>query len=95
MSRNGSEAISLAQQIQPQLITLDLGLPGMSGWEVLRTLRADGATRAIPIVAISAHVGEVDASFQEQVARVIPKPFYLSDVVDAIEEILHVSLPDS
>jgi signal transduction histidine kinase/CheY-like chemotaxis protein len=52
-ARHGDEAIRLAKDSRPAAVTLDLGLPGMDGWEVLRRLKSDDATRAIPVVIIS------------------------------------------
>ncbi|MGV8041543.1 MAG: response regulator [Thermoanaerobaculaceae bacterium] len=52
-ARSFQEAIRLARSVRPAAITLDLVLPGADGWEVLRSLKSDEATRAIPVVIIS------------------------------------------
>jgi CheY-like chemotaxis protein/two-component sensor histidine kinase len=52
-ARYGEEAIKLAGDLRPLAITLDLVLPGIDGWEVLKRLKADGTTRDIPIIIIS------------------------------------------
>ncbi|MFA6956340.1 MAG: response regulator [Thermoanaerobaculia bacterium] len=52
-ARQGEEALRLARQIHPVAITLDLGLPGLDGWEVLKRLKADEETRDIPVVIVS------------------------------------------
>ncbi|HEY2091482.1 MAG TPA: response regulator [Thermoanaerobaculia bacterium] len=52
-ARYGEEAIKLAGDLRPLAITLDLVLPGLDGWEVLKRLKADGTTRDIPIIIIS------------------------------------------
>lgn len=44
-----------AQTMRPDLVLMDLSLPGMDGWEALRRLRADGRTRDLRIVALTAH----------------------------------------
>jgi len=44
-----------AQTTHPDLVLMDLSLPGMDGWEALRRLRADGRTRDLRIVALTAH----------------------------------------
>lgn len=85
---SGLAALALAREMQPRLITLDLGLPGISGYEVANALRADATTREIPILAISAHAANMDAAFRSSLARVIAKPFYLSDVVRAVMDVL-------
>ncbi len=53
-SQNGKEAFQLACRHRPDLITLDLSIPGMNGIEVLKQLRAEPQTQTIPIVCISA-----------------------------------------
>ena len=50
---NGEQALALARERQPSLITLDLMMPGMDGWEVLRRLKAEPALAPIPVVIIS------------------------------------------
>jgi len=52
-ARHGDEALRLARESRPIAVTLDLVLPGIDGWEVLKTLKSDAATRDIPVVIIS------------------------------------------
>lgn len=52
---NGQEAVTLAREISPDLILMDLGLPVMDGWAATRMLKADESTRHIPIIVLSAH----------------------------------------
>ncbi|MEZ0227238.1 MAG: response regulator [Planctomycetota bacterium] len=54
-ARNGIEAIEKAGELVPDLILMDLSLPGMDGWEATRRLKADEKTRKIPIVALTGH----------------------------------------
>jgi two-component system cell cycle response regulator DivK len=55
VAEDGEAAIALARAEQPDLILMDLELPGIDGWEAARRLKADSATHAIPIIALSAH----------------------------------------
>jgi CheY-like chemotaxis protein len=57
---DGSQAVALARGERPDLILMDIGLPGMDGWEATRAIRDDQATRAIPIIALTACVMESD-----------------------------------
>ncbi len=52
-ARHGEEAIKLARESRPVAVTLDLVLPGLDGWEVLKKLKSDEVTRDIPVVIIS------------------------------------------
>ena len=52
-ARTGEEALALARSVRPKVITLDLVLPGLDGWEVLKRLKADEQTRDIPVVIVS------------------------------------------
>ncbi len=51
----GGEALALAFALRPQVIVMDLALPGMDGWEATRQLKSDERTRRIPIVALTGH----------------------------------------
>ena len=62
VSRDGLAAIATAQLARPDLILMDLGLPLLDGWEAARRLKADPATTAIPIIALSAHAMAGDRS---------------------------------
>jgi two-component system cell cycle response regulator DivK len=54
-ARDGREAIEKARALQPDLILMDLSLPGIDGWEATRLLKAAPETRQIIIIALSAH----------------------------------------
>jgi CheY-like chemotaxis protein len=52
---DGMQGIALTAAEQPNLVIMDLGLPVLDGWEATRRLKADPATRHIPVIALSAH----------------------------------------
>ena len=52
---DGREAISMAWSEMPNLILMDLSLPNLDGWEATRRLKADRATKQIPVIALTAH----------------------------------------
>jgi CheY-like chemotaxis protein len=56
LATNGIEAIQLATSLRPDLIVMDVQMPVLDGWEATRRLKANPATRLIPVVALTAHV---------------------------------------
>ena len=52
---DGEEALRAAQDLAPALVLMDISLPGISGWEVTRRLKAASQTRLIPVIALTAH----------------------------------------
>jgi CheY-like chemotaxis protein len=52
---DGGEGLAKARAESPDLILMDLGLPGLDGWEATRQLKAEPRTRGIPVIALTAH----------------------------------------
>jgi CheY-like chemotaxis protein len=59
-AEDGEKGLLLARSEMPDLILMDISLPVMCGWEVTRLLKADEATRHIPIIALTAHAWITD-----------------------------------
>ena len=55
MAMDGEQALEMAQAEAPDLILMDISLPGLDGWEATRRLKAMPETQAIPIIALTAH----------------------------------------
>jgi CheY-like chemotaxis protein len=55
MAVDGLQAVATAQTKLPDLILMDLGLPGIDGWEATRQLKEHAVTRHIPVIVLSAH----------------------------------------
>jgi adenylate cyclase len=90
---NGSLALSGAKTIRPDLILLDIMMPGMDGYEVCRRLKQDPQTQDIPIIFISAIDGSVDKVKAFEVGGVdyVSKPFQIEEVLVRIEHQLRIS----
>jgi two-component system alkaline phosphatase synthesis response regulator PhoP len=85
----GHEALTKAQIEQPNLILLDIMMPQMDGWEVLKLLRVDEETADIPVAMLSARTEAKDRvqGLQEGAIDYICKPFSLQDLLAKIETI--------
>jgi DNA-binding response OmpR family regulator len=76
-ARNGEEAIALALERHPDLVLLDVAMPGLDGYEVTRRLRADASTHGTPVVLLTARaqVKDVIAGFEAGANDYVTKPF--------------------
>jgi DNA-binding response OmpR family regulator len=90
---NGEEAFRLAVESTPDLIILDVMMPGQGGVETCRALKADPRTSSIPVILLTALAGREDRSAGRQAGAdaYITKPFSPQKVVDAVHELLGVS----
>jgi DNA-binding response OmpR family regulator len=87
----GHEALTRAQLERPHLILLDIMMPQMDGWEVLKLLRVDEETARIPVAMLSARTEAKDRvqGLQEGAIDYICKPFSLQELLGKIEAIFH------
>ncbi len=90
---NGTNAIDLANAHQPNLILLDIKMPGMNGYEVCTSLKSHVNTQEIPIIFISAieNVQEKVEAFSVGGVDFINKPFHLIEVLARVETHLRIS----
>ena len=63
LAASGADGLQMATSLLPQLITLDLMMPGMDGWQLLKRLAADPVLARIPVVVVSSIAGEMQHSF--------------------------------
>jgi two-component system cell cycle response regulator DivK len=87
---DGQEAVALARSAQPDLILMDLGLPGIDGSEATRQLKDDARTRHIPIIVLSAHAMTTDRKIALAAGcdDFDTKPVQFERLVDKIETLL-------
>ena len=89
-ARNCNEAVDQAFALKPDLILMDLSLPGMDGWEATRRLKADESTRHIPIVALTGHAlaGASDGAKKAGCDSFVTKPCLPDDLVVEVRRML-------
>jgi two-component system cell cycle response regulator DivK len=86
----GIEAVALARSASPDLILMDLLLPGMDGWQATAELKRDPRVRHVPIVALTAHALSDE---RERIARLgcdafLAKPCLPPDLIRTVDRIL-------
>jgi CheY-like chemotaxis protein len=82
--------LQMAHDERPDLILLDIQLPGMDGYEVLRRLRADPLSRAVPVIAVSANAmpSDVDRGIAAGFADYLTKPLDMNRLIASVEAVL-------
>lgn len=88
-ARSAEEALELLATLQPTMILVDLALPGMSGWELLKVLRERPATRDVPMVAITAYhsLRVAEEAIQAGFDAYFPKPLDTTSFVRELRRI--------
>jgi two-component system cell cycle response regulator DivK len=92
---DGAQGLDLAQRLHPDLIIMDIQLPGISGLEVTRNLKADDSTRQIPIVATTAFAmrGDEEMILASGCDAYMSKPIAISPFLELIETFM-MKVPD-
>jgi CheY-like chemotaxis protein len=87
---DGEEGVARAKADAPDLVVMDLSLPGIDGWEATRQLKAADETRAIPVLALTAHAmaGDREKALEAGCDDFDTKPVDLPRLVDKIEGLL-------
>ena len=96
-ARNGHEAIEKAISLLPDLILMDLSLPGMDGWEATRRLKADEKTCKIPVVALTGHAlaGHSEGAKAAGCDAFVTKPCMPDQLVAEVKRVLEGPKPKS
>ncbi len=86
---SGPEALELFHKEKPDLLVLDVMMPGMDGFQVLETLRSDPETAQVPVLMLTARDQHNDIlkGYQMGATSYLVKPFNLDELVEAIREV--------
>jgi PAS domain S-box-containing protein len=89
-ARDGKTGIRLAREKHPDVILMDINLPGISGIEALKILREDAATAHIPVVALSANAmpRDIEKGLHAGFFRYLTKPIKVNEFMETLEEAL-------
>lgn len=89
-AQNGQESLQILETVQPTFILLDLSMPGMDGWEVLKAIRANPKIAATIVIALTGHVMQEDLD-QVKAAGFngyITKPYMMATFLSRIKDTL-------
>ena len=94
---NGNSGIEIARASLPELILMDINLPGINGYEALKILRSDPATAHIPVIAISANAMplDVERGLKAGFFRYITKPIKVNEFMEALDVTLEFAEKNS
>jgi DNA-binding response OmpR family regulator len=93
-AQGGQQGLETIFSDPPDLILLDLMMPGMDGWEVYQQLKAKDETRNIPVIIITAKAQAIDRVLGLHIAKVddyISKPFRPQELMDSIEKVFRIT----
>ena len=87
---DGEQAVELATRLVPDVVVMDLSLPGMDGWEATRRLKADARTRDVPVIALTGHAlaGHSRTARDAGCDAFLAKPCLPETLVEKVQELL-------
>ena len=87
---NGQEALGMVEQSQPDLLLLDIGMPGLDGFDVVRKIRENPGLATLPVLAVTAYAmrDDRDNVLNEGFDGYLSKPIHARDLTNEIERLL-------
>jgi CheY-like chemotaxis protein len=89
-AEDGHQALAAVAKKLPDVILMDLSIPGVDGWEVTRRLKSDARTKSVPIIALTAHAmrGDEERARTAGCDHYLAKPISPKRVVEEVRKIL-------
>lgn len=90
IATDGEQGVAMASSESPDIILMDMSLPGIDGWTATRQVKAEEATRAIPVIALTAHAmaGDREKAMEAGCDDFDTKPVELARLLGKIEALL-------
>ena len=90
VAEDGQQGVQRAEEENPDLILMDLGLPILDGWEATRRIKANGALKHIPIIAVTSHamIGEEARALEAGCDDYLPKPVDENELTRKLKKFL-------
>ncbi len=85
---NGHDCLKMAQAELPDLIMIDLSMPGIDGWEVLKEIQTDPHTAQVPCVAVTAHDADRETVLELGFVEYVSKPFRTGELLRIVGQLL-------
>ena len=87
---DGQQGVDLARSERPDIILMDMSLPVIDGWEATRRVKADDATRSVPVIGLTAHAmaGDREKAIEAGCDDYDTKPVELDRLISKIERLL-------
>lgn len=94
---DGKEGLSIAREKKPDLIILDVNMPGMDGWQVLRSLKIHPELRKIPVIMATTadKIADIERGFSLGAKEYVVKDEQLTRLVDKVEKVMASQKPET